>query len=114
VLADRVQLQQVALNLVLNSIDAMSLPGCEPRDLLIKTEQTKPSEMQATFRDTGVGINPDKRDLIFEPFVTTKKGGLGLGLSISRTIVETHGGRLWSTPNANGPGCSFCFTVPVS
>lgn len=114
IVADRVQLQQVVLNLILNGIESMSRPGWHSRDLLIKTEQPAASRLQAMFRDTGVGIDLETRERIFEPFFTSKEGGLGLGLSISRTIIESHGGRLWTTPNANTPGSSFYFTVSVN
>lgn len=114
VVADRVQLQQVVLNLVVNSIDSMSLPGWRSRELLIRTEQPTASSLQAMFRDTGVGIDLEMRERIFEPFFTSKEGGLGLGLSVSRTIIESHGGRLWTTPNASGSGSIFYFTVPVN
>jgi len=113
VLADRVQLQQLVLNLVLNSIEAMSLPGWPRRDLLIKTEQASENEIVVTIKDTGVGVDPQKLDQVFEPFFTTKEGGLGLGLSISRTIIEAQGGRLWTTPNSHDQGSSFYFSVPI-
>jgi PAS domain S-box-containing protein len=114
VMIDRVQLQQVVMNLILNSIEAMNAPGWEPRDLLIRSEESRADEVMVTITDTGTGIDPAKRDLIFEPFFTTKPSGLGLGLSISRTIIEAHGGRLWITPNRNGRGATFQFTLPVN
>ena len=113
VLVDRVQLQQVVLNLVLNSIEAMSEPDWEPRDLLIQTEQTAAKEVLITIRDTGNGIDPQHRDHVFEPFFTSKAGGLGLGLSISRTIIDAHGGKLWTVPSTPRQGTTFSFTLPV-
>jgi PAS domain S-box-containing protein len=112
VVADRVQIQQVVLNLVLNSKESMSGAGWRPRELLIRTEQTG-TEIIVTVRDTGVGIDPRDRERAFEPFFTTKEGGLGLGLSISRTIIEAHGGRLWTTHRDNGHGTTFKFTLPA-
>src|SRR5678815_4154002 len=94
VIADRVQIQQVVLNLILNSKEAMSGAGWQPRELLIRSEQAEPGVL-VTITDTGVGIPPENRERAFDPFVTSKEGGLGLGLSISQTIVEAHGGRLW-------------------
>jgi len=113
VLVDRVQLQQVVLNLVLNSIEAMSGPDWDPRDLLIQTEHTAAKEVLITIRDTGNGIDPQHRDHVFEPFFTSKAGGLGLGLSISRTIIDAHGGKLWTVPSTPRQGTTFSFTLPV-
>jgi len=112
VVADRVQLQQVVLNLILNSKEAMSGAGWQPRELLISTEQTG-TEILVTIADTGVGIAPENRERAFDPFFTSKEGGLGLGLSISRTIIDTHGGRLWTKPGDNGQGTTFQFTLPA-
>jgi PAS domain S-box-containing protein len=114
VIADRVQIQQVVLNLVLNSIEAMSEHEWQPRNLLIKTEQSRVNEVLITISDSGVGIEPQDRERIFEPFFTSKEGGLGLGLSISRTIIAAHGGRLWTAPNKSGPGTTFSFTLPAN
>lgn len=113
VVADRVQIQQVVLNLVLNSIEAMSVAHWAPREMLIKTEQTA-NEVLVAVRDTGVGIDPHDRDQVFEPFFTSKQGGLGLGLSISRTIIAAHRGQLWTGPNPDGQGTTFYFTLPVN
>ena len=112
VIADRVQIQQVVLNLVLNSKEAMSAAGWQPRELLISTEHAE-SAILVTITDTGVGIVPENRERAFAPFFTSKEEGLGLGLSISRTIIEAHGGRLWSKPNQNGQGTTFQFTLPI-
>jgi C4-dicarboxylate-specific signal transduction histidine kinase len=111
---DRVQLQQVVLNLILNSKEAMSRPGLERRDLLITSAKKGTAELLVSFRDTGPGLDSFQSELVFDPFFSTKEGGLGLGLSISRTIIEVHGGRLWTTPNVNGPGATFHFTLPVA
>jgi C4-dicarboxylate-specific signal transduction histidine kinase len=112
VVGDRVQLQQVVLNLILNSKEAMSQTGWQPRDLLIRSEPNGPAEVLVTVRDTGIGVDSEKRDSVFDPFFTSKEGGLGLGLSISRTIIEAHGGKLWTKPNNSGPGAKFQFTLP--
>ncbi len=112
VIADRVQIQQVVLNLILNSKEAMSGVGWQPRELLIGSEQAEPGVM-VTVTDTGVGIPPENREQVFDPFVTSKERGLGLGLSISRTIIESHGGRLWTTPGQKGQGTTFQFTLPT-
>lgn len=112
VIADRVQIQQVVLNLILNSKEAMSGAGWEPRELLIRSEQAGP-EIVVTVTDTGVGIAPENRESIFVPFFTSKEGGLGFGLSISQTIVEAHGGRLWTKPGYNGQGTTFQFSLPT-
>lgn len=112
VIADRVQIQQVVLNLVLNSKEAMSAASWQPRELLISTEHAE-SAILVTITDTGVGIAPENRESAFAPFFTSKKEGLGLGLSISQTIIESHGGRLWNKPNQNGQGTTFLFTLPI-
>lgn len=112
VIADRVQIQQVVLNLVLNSKEAMSAASWQPRELLISTEHAE-SVILVTVTDTGVGIAPENRDSAFAPFFTSKEEGLGLGLSISQTIIESHGGRLWNKANQNGQGTTFQFTLPI-
>lgn len=112
VIADRVQIQQVVLNLILNSKEAMSGVGWQPRELLIRSEQAEAGVL-VTVTDTGVGIPPENREQVFDPFVTSKEGGLGLGLSISLTIVESHGGRLWTTRGHKGQGTTFQFTLPT-
>jgi len=113
VLGDRFQLQQVALNLLLNGVEAMSGEGGQPRELLVSSKRSRPDEVTVAVRDTGGGINPRDAGRIFDAFFTTKGGGPGLGLTISRTIIEAHGGRLWATPN-DGRGMTFQFTLPVS
>ena len=108
---DRVQLQQVILNLVLNAVEAMSSVEAGPRDLLIGTEQTQGNGVLVTIRDSGPGIDPENLGRVFEAFYTTKTSGLGMGLSICRSIVDAHGGRLWA--DANEPrGAVFRFALP--
>jgi signal transduction histidine kinase len=111
VLGDRVQLQQVVLNLVMNGIEAMSSVVERARELVITTRNIDPDQIQVTVEDSGIGLDPNTMARIFEPFYTTKSGGMGMGLSICRSILESHGGRLWATPNS-GPGASFHFTLP--
>ncbi len=113
VIGDRVQLQQVMLNLILNSYEAMSKPGWQFRELVISSQLTKPSEIKVEVRDSGTGLELENQERMFDAFVTSKDGGLGLGLSISRTIIEAHGGRLWGTPNES-QGATFQFTLPTS
>ncbi|HVN79561.1 MAG TPA: two-component regulator propeller domain-containing protein [Terriglobia bacterium] len=108
---DRVQLQQVVLNLVMNGIEAMSSVGGRARELVIATQNLDPDQVQASVEDSGIGIDPEKLDKIFDSFYTTKPGGMGMGLSISRSILEAHGGRLWATAR-DGPGTIFRFTLP--
>jgi signal transduction histidine kinase len=108
---DRVQLQQVILNLVLNAVEAMSSVEEGPRELLIATEQTQGNGVLVTVRDSGPGIDPEHIERVFQAFYTTKTSGVGMGLSISRSIIEAHGGRLWA--DANEPrGTVFQFTLP--
>ena len=112
VLGDRVQLQQVVLNLVLNGIEAMSTVGDRPRELVIQTQRGDVDQASVTVQDSGVGLDPKGGEKIFDAFYTTKGAGMGMGLSISRSIVEDHGGRLWALPS-DGPGATFQFTVPT-
>lgn len=112
VLGDRVQLQQVLLNLILNGIDAIGTASDHSRELLITTGTHGKSDVLISVRDTGVGIDPLDAEAIFTAFHTTKPGGLGMGLPISRSIVEAHGGKLWASSN-DGPGSSFNFTLPI-
>jgi PAS domain S-box-containing protein len=108
---DRVQLQQVLLNLILNAIEAMRDVGEEERELLISS-RNEPDGVSVEVRDSGPGFAPAALDRVFEAFYTTKPGGLGLGLSICRSIIEAHNGRLWASPNAPG-GAIFGFIVPA-
>ena len=109
---DRIQLQQVILNLILNARDAMSEVRTHPRELLITTLKSKSGEVVVAVRDSGTGLDPKDAERIFDPFFTTKSEGMGLGLSISRTIIEAHGGTLWATPN-EPQGAVFQFTLPA-
>jgi PAS domain S-box-containing protein len=109
---DRVQLQQVLLNLVMNGIEAMNETDKKSRALTLKTDLCE-SGVLALVCDCGVGINPSKVDQIFKPFHTTKSGGMGMGLAISKSIIESHGGKLWAESNEQG-GATFKFTLPVS
>jgi PAS domain S-box-containing protein len=112
VIGDRVQLQQVILNLLLNASEAMSGVDDHPRQAVIRTEKEGDSHVRLTLRDSGIGLGPEGMDKMFEAFYTTKGGGMGIGLSISRSIIERHHGRLWATPN-DGPGATFSFSVPA-
>jgi signal transduction histidine kinase len=109
---DRVQLQQVMLNLVINAIDAMSAIDEGPRELTISTAMNEPGAVLVTVRDSGPGITAENIERLFEPFYTTKASGMGMGLSICRSIIEAHGGRLWASANVPR-GAIFQFTVPV-
>ncbi|WP_017997359.1 ATP-binding sensor histidine kinase [Rhizobium leguminosarum] len=109
---DRVQLQQVILNLIMNAIEAMIGLNEEERDLLISTGTEASGGVVVGVRDSGPGLDPQSMDCIFEAFYTTKSSGMGMGLAISRSIIEAHGGRMWAT--ANGPrGAAFLFTLPL-
>jgi C4-dicarboxylate-specific signal transduction histidine kinase len=112
VLGDGVELQQVVLNLIMNSIDAMSDVTDRGRELTIASSMNGGGQVLVTVQDSGVGLNSEQTKRVFDPFVTTKQSGLGLGLSISRSIVESHGGRLWAEPN-HGLGAKFQFTLPT-
>jgi signal transduction histidine kinase len=108
-MADRVQLQQVMMNLIMNSIDAMKdVDGT--RELTIKSQRAETEQLLVSVSDTGVGLPPQQADRIFNAFFTTKPHGTGMGLRICRSIVESHGGRLWAVDNSPH-GASFYFTV---
>jgi len=111
VLGDRVQLQQVVLNLIMNAIEAMSSVGEKKRELAIATRNTDLNQVQVTVQDSGIGLDPDTMPKIFDPFYTTKPHGMGMGLAISRSILQAHGGQLWAAAN-EGPGTSFHFKLP--
>jgi signal transduction histidine kinase len=113
VTADRVQLQQVVLNLLRNALDAMNTVDDRPRDLLIRTEREEGDWVRLSVTDSGVGFDPQTANKLFEAFYSTKTDGMGLGLSVSRSIIESHQGRLWAVPN-NGPGATFSFSIPRS
>jgi len=108
---DRIQLQQVIQNLLRNASDSMSSIDDRPRELVIRTESDDRKNVQITVRDTGIGIDPEAASRLFDPFYTTKEDGTGIGLSVSRSIVEAHGGQIWATTN-DGPGSSFMFSIP--
>jgi signal transduction histidine kinase len=108
IMVDRVQLQQVFMNLMLNGIEAMANSGGE---LTVKSE-TQDGQLQFSVSDTGVGLQAEKMDQIFSAFFTTKPQGSGMGLAISRSIVESHGGQLWACANPGG-GTTFHFTLPI-
>jgi PAS domain S-box-containing protein len=111
VMGDRVQLQQVLMNLIMNSIDAMK-DADGTRELAIKSQRTENEEVAVSVTDSGVGLPPQRAAQIFNAFFTTKPHGTGMGLRISRSIVESHGGRLWAADNSPR-GASFCFTLPT-
>jgi len=108
---DRVQLQQVILNLVGNASEAMNAVDDRPRALLIRTERDGDDHVRLTVKDVGVGFSPQAADRLFEAFYTTKADGMGIGLSVSRSIIDAHQGRLWAALN-DGPGCTFSFAIP--
>ena len=112
VTGDRVQLQQLVLNLAMNAIEAMSSVSGRPRELVIRTRNVDGGQVEVTVEDSGVGLDPNTISKIFEPFYTTKSSGMGMGLSICRSIVQNHGGRIWATAN-DGPGTSFHFMLPL-
>jgi signal transduction histidine kinase len=109
---DRVQLQQVVLNLILNAVQAMGGVADRTREVLITTSQTEPNELCLGVRDTGPGLSAETLPRLFEPFYTTKPDGMGVGLSICRSIIEAHGGRLWAT-RCEPRGALFQFTIPA-
>jgi len=108
---DRVQLQQVILNLLRNASDAMGAIDDRPRQLVIRTALDEDDRVRLTVQDAGVGFDAQAVDRIFEAFYTTKNDGMGIGLSVSRSIIESHHGRLWAEPN-DGPGATFSFSIP--
>jgi PAS domain S-box-containing protein len=110
---DRVQLQQVILNLVLNAADAMRTVDDRPRNLLVATARDGADRIRLFVRDSGVGIDPQNSEKLFEAFHTTKSHGMGVGLSISRSIIESHEGRIWATNN-DGAGATFAFSIPAA
>lgn len=110
--ADRVQLQQVVLNLVMNAMDAVTDASAKQQEIVIRSRIENGQEVLVSVEDRGTGVNPQAIERIFEPFFTTKPHGIGVGLSISRSIVEAHEGRLWAVPNPGG-GAIFQFTLPI-
>jgi signal transduction histidine kinase len=113
IFGDRVQLQQVIINLVMNGIEAMQSITDRPRELVIRSGQNETRQVLVTVTDCGVGIAAENADRLFNAFFTTKSGGMGMGLSICRSIMEAHGGRLWATANVPH-GAAFQFTLPVN
>ena len=112
ILADRVQLQQVLLNLIMNGIEAMTAVTDRAYVLLVQSQCDESGDVRVTVRDTGIGLGSEAARL-FTPFFTTKASGMGMGLTISRSLVENHGGRLWATPNSPH-GAAFSFTLPIA
>ncbi len=113
VTGDRVQLQQVILNLLRNASESMNGVDDRPRQLLIKTERDEGDHVRLSVEDAGVGLEPEATNRLFESFYTTKSDGMGMGLSVSRSIIENHHGRLWATTN-DGPGATFSFSIPCA
>jgi signal transduction histidine kinase len=111
VAGDRVQLQQVIMNLLQNGSDAMSGLDDRSRQLLIQTQQDETDQVRLIVQDSGIGLDPQTASKLFDAFYTTKNGGMGIGLSISRWIVENHQGRIWAQAN-DGPGATFSFSIP--
>ena len=112
VVVDRVLLQQVILNLIVNAMEAMRAVSDRARVLRIQTEEQPSGSIVVLLQDSGVGVDPEHSSRMFEAFYTTKVQGIGMGLTISRSIIEAHGGRLWAVAN-NGPGSTFRFTLPI-
>jgi len=113
VLADRTQLEQVLLNLVVNAMDAMESVAETARQIIVSTAAPGNGNVEVTVSDCGTGIAPDKLPLLFDSFFTTRKEGMGLGLSIAKSIVVAHHGRIWAENNRSS-GASFHFTLPIS
>ena len=109
---DDIQIEQVVINLLLNALEAIDVPG-RAREIDVRTSSAGDSGVQVAVRDAGIGLDAGAIEQIFEPFFTTKPDGLGMGLAISRSIVEAHGGRLWATPN-DAAGATFCFVLPAA
>jgi signal transduction histidine kinase len=113
VAGDRVQLEQVILNLLLNAQEAMNDVDDRPKEILLRTERDQDDRVRLSVKDAGVGFGPQGPERLFEAFYTTKSSGMGVGLSVSRTIVESHHGKLWAAQN-EGPGATFCFWLPCA
>jgi C4-dicarboxylate-specific signal transduction histidine kinase len=109
---DRIQLQQVIINLVINGLQATTSVNDRERVLVVCTKQELSDRVVVAVEDVGIGIEPENADQIFGAFFTTKRDGLGIGLSVCRSIIETHGGQIWASPNV-GPGVTFYFTIPI-
>jgi C4-dicarboxylate-specific signal transduction histidine kinase len=113
VLGDRVQLQQVIINLLINGVEAMAPITDRPREILIRSQEHEAGEVLVAVLDSGIGINSETAEKLFSAFFTTKPSGMGMGLSISRSIIRAHGGKLWVSPNPDH-GAAFQFTVPIN
>jgi signal transduction histidine kinase len=113
ILGDRVQLQQVIINLAMNGMEAMQSVTDRPRELVIRSRQDEAQQALVSVTDCGVGMPTQSADRLFDAFFTTKSGGMGMGLSICRSIIEAHGGQLWATANLPH-GTTFQFTLPVN
>ena len=113
VIGDTIQLQQCVLNLIMNAFDAIADAKSDRCGVTVKVAPEKTGWVGVSVCDSGAGINPAVANRLFEPFVTTKSEGMGLGLLVSRSIVESHGGRIWATPNPD-QGTTFTFTLPVA
>jgi len=113
VTGDNIQLQQCLLNLLMNAFDAIAEAKSDQRGVTIKVAPEKTGWVALSISDSGAGINPAVANRLFEPFVTTKSDGMGLGLLVTRSIVESHGGRIWAVPNSDR-GATFIFTLPVA
>jgi signal transduction histidine kinase len=103
----------VVINLLMNGVEAMAPIADRPREILIRSEQHEADKVQVAVLDSGIGIDSETAEKVFSAFFTTKPSGMGMGLSISRSIIRAHGGRLWVSPNA-GHGAAFQFTVPIN
>jgi two-component system, LuxR family, sensor kinase FixL len=112
VIGDRIQLQQCVMNLLMNALDAISESKSNQRLVTIRIAPEKPGWAGVSVCDSGGGIDPAVAENLFEPFVTTKSNGMGLGLLVTRSIIQNHGGRIWATPNPDR-GTTFTFTLPV-
>jgi len=110
--ADRVQLQQVILNMLTNAIDAMAAVQSRDRAITIRTARDEGDGVLLSVHDVGAGLGDQDAEALFQPFFTTKPSGMGIGLSVSRSIIESHGGRLWAAPNVGG-GATFSFSIPA-
>lgn len=110
---DKIQIQQVILNLIRNASDAMSKIEGRPRELFIRTARDQDNGVRLSVKDVGIGFQPQSADKLFEAFYTTKEHGMGIGLNVSRSIIEAHRGHLWATAN-DGPGATFSFSIPCS
>ena len=113
VMGDRVQLQQVIINLLRNACDAVHAIDDRPREIEIRIARDEGTLVRVSVRDSGVGLEADSAEKLFDAFYTTKKEGRGIGLSVCRSIIENHGGRLWAVAN-DGPGATFAFSIPVA